>query len=484
MVKKRLFWRLFALQLACILLTAYGVVWYVARVIAPLASRSATEPLLGRIAWGAALMAGLAGLASFWILRWRLHPLEDVRLGAERFARGDLHKRLPVDDTEEIGRLAEALNSMAAQLEIRITAGTRQRNEQEAILSSMSEGVIAVDNEERIISINRSAARILGLSNPDVHGRSIQEVIRNAQLQRFIAQALVGPSPVEGESVLRYGGERFLQVHAAVLADASERAIGAVVVLNDISRLRRLENIRTDFVANVSHELRTPLTSIKGFVETLIDGALDHPDDARRFLAVIARQVERLNAIIDDLLMLSRIEQDEETTIPLQPHTLVGILEEALQICTLKAEAKQIDMRLECPADLAAQMNPALIEQAVVNLIDNAVKYSDAQTAIDVVAGHADGDVFIKVSDRGCGIARHHLPRLFERFYRADKARSRSLGGTGLGLSIVKHIMQVHGGRVTVESAEGKGSTFTLYLPACGARRSAVDAEMDLPAAT
>jgi two-component system phosphate regulon sensor histidine kinase PhoR len=236
--------------------------------------------------------------------------------------------------------------------------------------------------------------------------------------------------------------------------------------LNDVTRLRRLENIRRDFVANVSHELKTPVTAIKGSVETLLDGALQKPEDARRFLEIVTRQADRLNAIIDDLLSLSRIEQEAERhEIPLQRSHLNEVLRGAVQACEVGAAAKSIRIGLSCPEPLLARINPPLLEQAIVNLIDNAVKYSRPESEVRVEARPENGEILILVRDHGCGIGKEHLPRLFERFYRVDKARSRKEGGTGLGLAIVKHIVQAHAGTVTVASVPGEGSTFTIHLP-------------------
>jgi two-component system phosphate regulon sensor histidine kinase PhoR len=259
------------------------------------------------------------------------------------------------------------------------------------------------------------------------------------------------------------------------------------VVLHDVTRLRRLETVRRDFVANVSHELRTPITSIKGFVETLLDGAMNNPADAERFLKILAAQADRLNGIIEDLLILSRVEQDaQKAGIALEPGSIRDVLTAAIDVCHLKAAERNVQVELVCESGFRARINAALLEQAVVNLVDNAVKHSgEGQTvhveAAQVKAGQVEGahvepgqveagqtdvEVVIRVRDHGCGISPEHLPRLFERFYRADKARSRKLGGTGLGLAIVKHIAQAHGGRATADSTPGVGSVFCLYLPA------------------
>ncbi len=260
--------------------------------------------------------------------------------------------------------------------------------------------------------------------------------------------------------------ERVMQAHGSALHDLEGRPIGAVIVLNDVTDFRKLENIRRDFVANVSHELKTPVTSIKGFVETLLDGAMDDPVDSDRFLRIIAKQADRLHAIIEDLLALSKIEQAEDAeALALTPVPLKQLLDSAAATCQSSARDRQIEVRLECPPELYVQVNPLLFEQVLVNLMDNAIKYSETEHQVNVVAAAVAGEVTISVSDQGCGIADEHLSRIFERFYRVDRARSRKLGGTGLGLAIVKHIVQAHHGRVTVESTVGVGSTFTIHLP-------------------
>jgi two-component system phosphate regulon sensor histidine kinase PhoR len=228
-----------------------------------------------------------------------------------------------------------------------------------------------------------------------------------------------------------------------------------------------LENIRRDFVANVSHELKTPIASIKGFVETLLDGALHDPQNVERFLRIVAKQADRLNQIIEDLLSLSKIEQSEqEGNLSLEDVAIKDILEAALNDCQAAATERAVQVNVSCDAEVSANINARLLEQAVVNLLDNAIKYSEPGGEVLITARALPIEVLISVTDHGCGIDRDHLPRLFERFYRADKARSRKLGGTGLGLAIVKHIVAAHGGRVSVQSMPGKGSTFTIHLPA------------------
>jgi len=252
-----------------------------------------------------------------------------------------------------------------------------------------------------------------------------------------------------------------------MLKDASDRRIGAVIVLNDITRIRQLEKIRKDFVANVSHELRTPITSIKGFVETLRDGAINSPEDASRFLGIIVKQADRLDGIIEDLLSLSRIEEREDRgEIELTDVLLKNVLQAAIHVCEPLSKPKNLMVNLTCDDKLKANISADLFQQAIVNLLNNAIKYSPESQAIDLIVERLHDEIRISVVDRGPGIAREHLDRLFERFYRVDKERSRQLGGTGLGLAIVKHIALIHHGSVDVESMPGKGSTFIIILPA------------------
>jgi len=268
------------------------------------------------------------------------------------------------------------------------------------------------------------------------------------------------------EITLRSGAERYLSVKATILKDGDGMERGVVLVLNDITPLKNLETVRKDFVANVSHEIKTPITAIKGFVETLQEGGMEDLEQAPRFLAIIERQVLRLEAIVEDLLSLSRLEQDAERgTLRFQKGRVSDVLTSASQICELKAADKNIKLEVSCPDDLLARMDSSLLEQAVVNLLDNAIKYSEKGKEVRVEGCQNGMEAVISVSDKGCGIAKEHLPRIFERFYRVDKARSRDNGGTGLGLAIVKHIIQAHSGRLSVESTPGEGSIFNIHLP-------------------
>jgi two-component system phosphate regulon sensor histidine kinase PhoR len=424
------------------------------------------QAITTKIAFSGLLIAGLATLLSLLVSHRIRRPIEAMREGADRFSRGDFQQHLPVSAIKEIGELSETLNTMAQELQKTVSTITEQRNELGAVLSSMAEGVLAMDMEERILGMNQAASVIFECDPRQVQGRTIQEVIRHPELQSLVTKALASEGAVERDVVLYLKEERVLNGHATILRDGEGNRVGVLVVLNDITRLRKLENIRKDFVANVSHEIKTPITAIKGFVETLQDGAMQSPQDAERFLDIIQNHVLRLESLVEDLLSLSRIEQEtEKEEIVLEEKPIKEVLVGALQFCQVKAEPKQIRMELSCSEDVVARINPSLLEQAVVNLLDNAVKYSEPGKSVRVQLETTPQEILIRVRDEGCGIEKQHQERLFERFYRVDKARSRKLGGTGLGLAIVKHIMEAHGGRVSVESQLGRGSTFTLHLP-------------------
>jgi len=429
-----------------------------------------------KIALGSIAVILAAALVTLLVSRRISRPLEEMKQSAERFSQGDFSQRMSLykgkSASLEVAALADAMDRMAEQLNERIRTIVRQHNELKAVFSSMSEAVLAVDTDERVIKLNKAAAVIFTVNEKEAPGRLLQEVVRNIDLQGQIKQILANQEPLQDEIILQDAeGERFLQTNCVPLHDDSGRNIGVLVVMNDVTRLRRLENVRRDFVANVSHELKTPITSIKGYVETLMDGAIDNRDDALRFLKIVTKQTNQLYAIIEDLLSLSRIEkQSEHKEVDLALGELRKVLEEAALTCQMKAAEKKIRISLQCPENLRVKMNFTLLEQAIVNLVVNAIKYSEDGSEVIVKAEEkveTDGAkrIIISVQDFGIGIAKKHLPRLFERFYRSDKARSRKLGGTGLGLSIVKHIAQAHGGDASVQSQEGEGSTFFISLP-------------------
>ncbi len=414
---------------------------------------------------GGLVIAALLAPICWWFSRRLSRPLELMTAGAERFSRGELALPMEVTGSEETARLAEAMNRMALQLAERIERAVEQRGEIEAILGCMIEGIVAVDNDERVIRLNKAAAELFAVSPKLRSGRPIQEVIRQAELQRFIRQALSQRGPLEDELVMHGPKKRYLHIQATPLMGNSDERVGVLIVLHDLTRLRQLESVRRDFVANVSHELKTPITAIRGAVETLLDEEFADAT-GQRFLQIIFKQNERLNALVEDLLDLSRIEQGaiqggwELTSSPLRP-----VLESSQAACEGLLQQQQIDLQILCSEQLKARINAPLLEQAIINLLTNALKYSDPGGQVVIEATELETQISIRVQDFGCGIEKEHQHRIFERFYRADQARSRNLGGTGLGLAIVKHVAQAHRGEVEVTSTPGQGSCFTLLLP-------------------
>ena len=418
------------------------------------------------IAVYALLIALFAALFSLFFARRVDRHVATIKEGAIRFAHSDLEYRFEPQPSDEMNALAESMNHMAEQLLERINTITSQRNEIQAVLSSMVEAVLVVDTDRNIVRMNTAAASLFNCSASDAKGRPTSDVVHDTDLLNFIDAVLETREYQESHIVFGDTDERFLHANGTILRDAGNQLLGALVVLNDVTRLEKLENIRRDFVANVSHELKTPITSIKGFVETLKDGAMEDRDSALRFLDIIVKHTDRLTAIIEDLLALSRIEQEsDQEQIPVTWGHVKDVLDGAVMVCRSKAMEKNIAINLSCDAVTQASYNALLVEQAVVNLIDNAIKYSERGGSIDVSAHTENGALYLAVKDTGAGIPQEHLPRLFERFYRVDKARSRKLGGTGLGLAIVKHIVQAHGGAIEVESVHGEGSTFTIKIP-------------------
>ena len=440
-----------------------GEVVAAVRTAIPMANVDRTLRMAYReVAIGVLGAAVLFALPVTVVVRRFVRPLEEMRSVAERLADGDLQARIEAPPGgSEMRALSRALNQMAEQLAARMATITGQRNELKAVLASMSESVLAVDSEGRILHFNAAAGKLLGLQ--ESMGRVLEESIRQAELQRFVRGLLASGGEAECEITIE--GERHLRLHGAPLEDAAGRRIGALVVMSDTTRLKRLEKVRQDFVANVSHELKTPITALRGGIDTLLDSERDEED--RRFIQMMSRQVDRLSAIVGDLLSLSRLEHDEQNgLVSLDSGRVADVLRRATANCAKAAEAKRMAMAVNCPEGLQARMNAPLLEQAVGNLVDNAIKYSGEGTRVDVTATGGNGEgVIIRVRDEGPGIEARHLPRIFERFYRVDQARSRALGGTGLGLAIVKHIVRAHGGSVTVESQPGQGTVFAIWLP-------------------
>jgi two-component system, OmpR family, phosphate regulon sensor histidine kinase PhoR len=381
-----------------------------------------------------------------------------------RFAAGDLGHRVRLPESPGLSSLAGALNDMAGLFQATLGRITRRRNELEGILSSMVEGVIVLDTAKRISAINASAARLFNVDIEGAQGEPLIAFLRNSEVEAFADDTLASEEPTERTITIFDIQPVHIQLHGTVLRGEVGKVIGALIVMSDVTRIRRLETVRREFVANVSHELRTPITSILGFVETLREGAMEDPDRARRFLEIIHSHANRLNLIIEDLLSLSRLES-YDATVPMQRCEIHEIINSTKLSVAPAAAQKNISIEDSYSGPTEVTANATLLEQAIKNLMDNAVKYSPENTAVRLSVRNRDGFLTVEISDSGVGIPAADLPRIFERFYRVDRARSRDLGGTGLGLAIVKHIAIAHRGTVNVESTPGKGSTFLFSIP-------------------
>jgi two-component system phosphate regulon sensor histidine kinase PhoR len=387
----------------------------------------------------------------------------------------------PRDD--ELGSLAKTMNETASHLEATIRTLSGERNQSSAILRSMVEGVAVIDAQERLVFYNRAFSDILTLQVSGLEGMPIIEVVRHTDLLKLIRRALQGEEGLQSDIVTGIVQPRCFAVTAAPVKrlgtqfsgtssknagleiSPTEKPSGAVVVLHDVTELRRLERVRQDFVANVSHEFKTPLTAIQGFAETLLGGALEDPKNNRRFLEIIREHAQRLARLTDDLLRLARIEAGK-LELEFQSMALAELIEGCAETTLLKASRKQIVLDIEVPPGLPAVYgDSSLLREVLQNLLDNAIQYTPPGGRIRVSATAGAREAVVQVSDTGIGIPLVDQERIFERFYRVDAARSREAGGTGLGLSIAKHIVDVHGGRIWVESQVGRGSDFSFSIP-------------------
>jgi two-component system phosphate regulon sensor histidine kinase PhoR len=438
---------------------------------------------LHRIVWTAATITALAAMIlAFWMARRITRPLQELTAGAKQIAAGKYGQRVYVAGHDEVGTLAQAFNHMSFRLAAQFAQLEEDRQQLRAILSGMIEGVIALDAQQRILFVNERAARLLEFQAPAFVGRKLWEMVRQPALQETVQRAFADSEPCQQELNLTGLGAKSLTVHAARLAGVPDR--GIILVLHDTTELRRLERVRQEFVANVSHELKTPLSVIKACIETLLDGAVDDTEHRGAFLERIADQTERLHRLILDLLSLARIESDLEI-FEFQNVALGPVVEACLERHRALAEGKVQRLEVCGPAkiipsladtdsaaaaDITAWADEEAIGQILDNLVENAVKYTPPGGRIAVSWQAADGQVCLEVEDTGIGIAPADLPRIFERFYRVDKARSREMGGTGLGLAIVKHLVQAMHGSVRATSQPGGGTTFSVLLPRSPAR--------------
>jgi two-component system phosphate regulon sensor histidine kinase PhoR len=435
------------------------------RLVMPVSSIVEFEEKMQRILIAALAAVFLLSLVlSFIVSSAVTRPISRISSTAKAIAAGDLSAKALVSSGDEIGDLARTLNYMTGEISSKMDSIASGEAKLEAVLSSMVEGVILTDDKGTILIANPSSRKMFFMDvGPE--GRTPLEVIRNSSVQEIVDRILRQGQRVAVEEIqLNKPDEKSLKVSAAAVMKEGVLA-GALLVFHDITELRRLERIRQDFVANVSHELRTPLSSIKGYSETLIDMGDSGPKEKKEFLEIIYRESDRLAKLIDDLLDLSKIESGKMGQVFL-PVDAGQIIRRAAGVLDKLAQKKSIKMQLDIPGGLPkALADENRLSQVLLNLLDNAVKYTPDGGSVSVKAFENGKSIQIDVSDTGVGIPENDLPRIFERFYRVDKARSRELGGTGLGLSIVKHIVQAHGGQVWVRSEPGRGSTFSFIIP-------------------
>jgi two-component system phosphate regulon sensor histidine kinase PhoR len=425
------------------------------------ASRQITAILIAAALAILIVALGVSLLAS----RSIIVPVAALEKAAHRFADGSLD--LKIDATRfprELAELADTLTAMASSLDEKMRALDRQNRETGAILSGMNDALIVLDSDGRVARANRAACGLFALDGETARGMPLIQAVRSVDVVDFVERAREDGSETTIELKAPDGTKSLLVRLSRADGGGSE-----ILVFSDITRLKKLERIRKDFVANVSHELKTPITSIQGFIETLKDGAIDDPQAARRFLDIMDGQTSRLGAIIDDLLTISRLEQSEESAIPRVETPIANLFESVQGLCGETARKKGTELSFEVPEGLSCSVNPGLIEQALVNLALNAIKYSPEGARVAVSArverGEPNDTLILEVEDNGIGLSEKDRGRVFERFYRVDKGRSREQGGTGLGLSIVRHIALAHGGTVSVDSVEGVGSTFRITVP-------------------
>ena len=442
-----------------------GAPRHVLRLAVPLED---VDEAVAAVRWrilGASLAAAFVALViAYFFSRSFTRRISRLRAFAEGLVDTRVSGTLAPDAEDELGALARSLDRTATQLRELVDRLNLESARREAILTSMVEGVLAVDSELRVTFCNDSFARAVAVTLPVTERLPLLELVRDPELLDLLSNAIVSGEPSRGRLELPSAAGRSFEVQVAPLAAASQR--GAIAILHDVSDLERLERVRKDFVANVSHELRTPLTAIRGYAETLLDGALEDPENNRRFLEVIKAHSIRLNNIASDLLTLSELESGKPDSKP-ERVAVQSALESALN--TVEAEARLRDVRVvtEGREEAFVLGDKVRLEQVLINLLDNAIKFNRPGGEVQVTAGPTgNGKVRITIRDTGIGIPSEDLSRIFERFYRVDKARSRDMGGTGLGLSIVKHVIERMGGSVHVESELGNGSTFTVLLPA------------------
>jgi len=420
--------------------------------------------------FGLLLLFVVAGIISYRVALSVTKPLERMTSAAKRMANMDYATRVPEGGKDEVGELARALNAMAASLQGQLDEIGRNGARLQSVLDNMTSGVVMIAPDGKITLYNREAETLLGSSLRERVGRSYAEIRQHFELVGLIREGLDGSAIVHEELTVYYPEERLLEIHIVPMTLSGDKEQGLLLVMQDVTAIRRLERMRSEFVANVSHELKTPVAAVKGFSETLLSGAMDDPETARSFLTIIHDESDRLNRLIGDILELSKIES-RRSPLQFSPIDLPAFLGRLEELLGPEAAKKSIELDVQAEEGLFLEADEDRLGQILMNLMQNGINYTPdggkVKVRAEIVAAE-DGEeesVRITVSDTGIGIPKKDIPRIFERFYRVDKARSRSSGGTGLGLSIVKHLTELHHGTLRVESTVGAGSRFILELP-------------------
>ncbi len=405
-------------------------------------------------------------LVAYLFTRKLTTPIRDMEQFTERIRNGEDPGTLLIRSSDEIGMLAQNINYMVEELQKRIAALQVEKAKVEAAFSSALDGVLILNRDGRIETLNEGMKTMLKDCYGNIVGKTPLEAFRNIDLQKALDRYVGSGLSLSQEIELGEVEPLLLDVSITPVKGYAHGEEKTMIVFHDVTRMKKLERMRVDFVANVTHEIKTPLTAILGFVETLQAGAVEDPETAKKFLTTIARHAERLNRLVEDLLTISNIELGE-MRFYFESVSLPGIVESVLNIILVKARDKGLELRRDFPADLPAiRADRDRLSQILINVLDNAVKFTPEGGSVRISAAKAgERELVVQISDTGIGIPRDEVSRLGERFYRVDKTRSRELGGTGLGLSIVKHLMQAHGGRLEFESQLGRGTTVSLYFP-------------------
>lgn len=427
---------------------------------------------INRVIWFYCIIGVLTGLLLTSLLAYKFSisvtkPINELIRVSKQISDGNYSKRADVRSNDELGQLAQTFNEMAEDLDRTVADLTDKNIKFDSILNSMTNGFIAVDSSFRIILVNAIACRLFNISDENaIIGVKIVEVIRNHRINEFLSRTIYKGDSLVNEINIGAPEEKIFRIYTNPIKSRSNPEVnaGGILTIHDITNLKKLEQIRTDFVSNVTHELKTPLTSIRGFVETLRGGAIKDRTVAEKFLDIIDIEAERLYMLINDILQLSEIENRQKDT-DIGRHNLKAIIEEVAAMLRVNAEKKGVSLKVEADGRISILANRDRIKQMFINLIDNAINYNVENGSVTVTASKVEGRLVMTVKDTGIGIAQQHLPRIFERFYRVDKGRSRNMGGTGLGLSIVKHIVNLYNGDIKVESEPGKGTEFIIQLP-------------------